>query len=76
MSQHRNPFEALVDTLIDLFARITLRYGKAQRIAPRATPAEVAALAARIEREARALSEPLSPTPATSPATVAPLRVR
>jgi 1-acyl-sn-glycerol-3-phosphate acyltransferase len=56
--------------------RITLRYGEALRIAPRATPAEVAALVARIEREARALSEPLSPAPAATPAAVTPLRTR
>lgn len=49
--------------------RVTLRYGEAQRIAARATPAEGAALVAQIEREARALSAPLSPTPVTTPAT-------
>ncbi len=47
--------------------RITLRFGEPRTIAAHATPAEVAALIAEVEREVRALSAPapsiLSPTP-------------
>ena len=44
--------------------RITLRYGDPLRIAPRATPAEVAAFVAQVERTVQALSAPedLAPT--------------
>jgi putative membrane protein len=40
--------------------RITLRYGEPRGIAPRATPAEVAAFVAQVEREVQALSAPIA----------------
>ena len=45
--------------------RITLRYGEPLRIAPRATPAEVAAFVAQVERAVHSLSAPASLAPAT-----------
>ncbi len=44
--------------------RITLRYGEPLRIAPRATPAEVAALVAQVERAVHTRSAPADLTPA------------
>lgn len=47
--------------------RVTLRYGAPRHIAPRATPAEVAALVAAVEREVHALSTPdVTPSAATA----------
>ena len=47
--------------------RVTLRYGEPQHIAPRATPAEVAALVTQVEREVHALSAPNAATSAATP---------
>lgn len=50
--------------------RVTLRFGKPLRIAPRATPAEVAALVAQVEQTTRALSATPSLTCSTGGQTI------